>query len=59
MVGKARLVSVSPYRDTYRMDKSPEQLDQDSDNDFQREELPELNRSNMSPIKDDSMILRN
>jgi len=59
MVGKARLVSVSPYRATYRMDKSPELLDQDSDNDFQREELPELNRSHMSPIKDDSMILRN
>jgi hypothetical protein len=59
MIGKARLVSASPYRATYRMDKSPEMLDQDSDNDFQREELPELNRSHMSPIKDDSMILRN
>jgi hypothetical protein len=58
MIGKARLVSASPFRATYRMDRSPDQLDEGSDDEFVREELPELQRSHMSPIKDDSVIMR-
>ena len=61
MIGKARLVSASPYRATLKVHKSAEQFhkDSDSEDDFQREDLPELQKSHISPIKDDSVILRN
>ena len=63
MIGKARLVSASPFRATVKVDRDAagdaEQKNQNSDDDeFEREELPELNRLKESPIKDDSELLR-
>ena len=60
MIGKARLVSASPFRATIKMDRRlDEPLNDDSDDEFARDELPVLNKSHQSPIKDDSVILRN
>ena len=63
MIGKARLVSASPFRATVKVDRDAvddaEQKNQNSDDEeFEREELPELNRIKESPIKDDSELLR-
>lgn len=59
MIGKARLVSASPFRATYKLDRE-NVLDEDSDDDdqFNREDFPELQRIHESPIKDDSELLR-
>ena len=64
MIGKARLVSASPFRASVKVDRDAvddaEQKNQNSDDDeFEREELPELNKIKESPIKDDSELLRN
>lgn len=58
MIGKARLVSASPFRATLKVDRNSQNALNDSDDDFDREELPELHKSRESPIKDDSEILR-
>ena len=60
MIGKARLVSASPFRASVKLDKN-QNLNQDSDEEdgFEREELPELLKTRESPIKDDSQLLRN
>ena len=64
MIGKARLVSASPFRASIKLDQNEkEQLNKDSDeeddDEFQREEiLPELQKLHESPIKDDSELLR-
>ena len=61
-IGKARLVSASPYRASVKMDKNNigADLNQNSDDedDFDRDELPELVKTRESPIKDDSELLR-
>ena len=63
MIGKARLVSASPFRASIKLDPNDRQLNRDSDDeddDFQRDEiLPELQKLHESPIKDDSELLRN
>ena len=60
MIGKARLVSASPFRASVKMDLN-ENLNSNSDDEdvFDREELPELLKTRESPIKDDSQLLRN
>ena len=52
------MVSASPFRATLRVDASQDAAEPESDEEFDREELPELQKSHMSPIKDDSVILR-
>ena len=55
----ARVVSASPFRATLRMGSGQRRKeDNDSDSDFDREELPALQKNRMSPIKDDSEVLR-
>ena len=66
MIGRARLVSASPFRASIKLDhnQSPQRRlnndsDEDNDDEFQRDEmLPELNKLHESPIKDDSSLLR-
>ena len=63
MIGKARLVSASPFRASIKLDPNQRKLNKDSDEEedleFQREEiLPELQKQHQSPIKDDSELLR-
>ena len=61
MIGKARLVSASPFRASVKLDNQDKLLNENSDDDddeFDREELPELAKSRESPIKDDSELLR-
>ena len=65
MIGKARLVSASPFRASIKLDPnqdSPQRRlnnDSDSEDEFQRDEiLPELQKLHESPIKDDSELLR-
>ena len=54
----AKIISASPYRAVLRMDSPGKGDKDDSDSDFDREELPSLKKSRFSPIKDDSEILR-
>lgn len=43
MIGKARLVSASPFRASVKVMSGPQKLNEESeDEDFQREELPAL-----------------
>ena len=60
MIGKARLVSASPFRASLKIDKDNNLNNgsDDEDDEFQREDLPELHKSRESPIKDDSELLR-
>lgn len=59
MIGKARLVSASPFRASIKFEKEDLNNDSDDDEHFEREdELPELNKMRDSPIKDDSELLR-
>mmetsp|Transcript_9347 Transcript_9347/g.12726 ORF Transcript_9347/g.12726 Transcript_9347/m.12726 type:complete len:245 (+) Transcript_9347:617-1351(+) len=58
MIGKARLVSASPFRATLKVDRNSQGPANDSDEEFEREDLPELQKAHESPIKDDSEVLR-
>ena len=60
MIGKARLLSASPFRATLKVAKLKSTGAQESDEDsFEREDqLPELQKAHVSPIKDDSELLR-
>lgn len=56
--GQTRMMSASPFRATLKVDKSHIMNTAESDDEFERQELPELQRSHMSAIKDDSEVLR-
>ena len=58
MLGDAKIISASPFRAVVKMNSPPKVKDNDSDSDFDREELPSLKKSRISPIKDDSEVLR-
>ena len=56
MGNNAKIISASPFRAVVQM--TQQDKNDDSDSDLEREDLPHVHRSRMSPIKDDSEVLR-